>query len=55
VNPPIVPAEAEIVPLMFALVAVTAPALVTENAADVPVLVAAPAKNVRPLLALVPV
>ena len=42
-------------PLMFALVAVTAPAFVTENAADVPVLVVAPAKKVSPLLALVPV
>jgi hypothetical protein len=55
VNPPIVPAEAEIVPLMLALVAVTAPSLVTANAADVPVLVVAPAKKVKPLLALVPV
>ena len=55
VNPPIVPAEAEMVPLMLALVAVTAPSLVTAKAADVPVLVAAPAKNVSPLLALVPV
>lgn len=55
VNPPIVPAEAEMVPLMLALVAVTAPSLVTAKAADVPVLVAAPAKKVSPLLALVPV
>ena len=55
VNPPMVPAEAEMVPLMLALVAVTAPSLVTAKAADVPVLVAAPAKKVSPLLALVPV
>ena len=60
VQPPTVPPVAvmlfvEIVPVTFALLAVTAPALVTENAADVPVLVVAPAKNVNPLLALVPV
>jgi hypothetical protein len=33
VNPPIWPADAEIVPLMFASVAVTAPVLVTRNGA----------------------
>ena len=33
VNPPICPADAEIVPLMFASVAVTAPVLVTRNGA----------------------
>jgi hypothetical protein len=33
VNPPICPADAEIVPLMFASVAVTAPVLLTRNGA----------------------
>ena len=64
-QPPICPADAEIVPVneplvavtapvMVALVAVRAPSFVTLNAAVSPVLVVPPAKNATPLEVLEP-